>query len=194
MALLSPAVIGLLAANLPANGIAGVSSFQLATAIGNGFSSYMVSAPIVITINVGTAGSGFGIGFGLFLAQPLLFAALNSSFLSHGIAGIMAPPLSNAISMALSQSLLLAQTEIVSASVGTGAGTIVTIIPNSAVSIPLMIESFIGAGIVGISSASMASAIAESIDQVMPSIRGFVVVSGSASPVPSTGPGIGKII
>lgn len=194
MALLPPAVTALVAANLAGVGVIGISQAQLSLGIGIGFAGYMVSAPVVTTADVGTLGAGAGLGFGLVLAPPALLSALQSSFTANGINGPSRQQIVTALSLAIPQALLTAQIVTADAGVGVGTGTVVSVLPVPAVSIPMMIAAFIGSGMIGTASARMATAIAQGIDQALPSGKGQTVIVGPPSIVPGGGAGIGKIL
>lgn len=194
LALIAPTISTIIAGNLAASGILGVSQLQLAQAISSGFVNYVLSSVIVTTADVGVLGNGSGFGQGLFLAPPVLQGALTTTFNGAGITGIFEQPLIFAIANSISQSLLSASILTTSISVGTGVGVVATLLPFSAISVPIMIGSFAAHGILGTFSAPLATAIALGIDASLPSSRGFTVVAGSTSPVPSAGVGIGKIV
>lgn len=192
MALLPPPVTGLLLANLVGHTILGISSAQLAIAVSSGFCSYMVSAPVITTADVGTLGAGSGIGFGLVVPPPSLSLSLRSAFEAHSIRGSNRDMLVEALAGALSQALLLAQIVTLDAGTAVGTGTVVSVIPVPLVSIPMMIASFIGSGLIGVASANLASAIAQGVDQALPQARGQTVIAGPSSPLPGGGIGLGR--
>lgn len=194
MALIPPAVATVLLANLAGNGILGISAAQLAVAVSTGFCSYMVAAPVVVTADVGTLGAGVGTGLGLTLSPPSLSSSFRSTFTAHGINGANREMIINALSGALSQSLLLAQILTANAGTAVGTGTVVSVTPNPLVSIPAMVASFVGSGLVGVASFNLAAAIAEGVDQVLPQARGQVVIAGPSSPLPGGGGGLGKLL
>lgn len=194
MALIPPAVAAVLLANLAGNGILGISAAQLSVAVSTGFCSYMLAAPIVITADVGTLGAGVGVGFGLIVSPPSFSSSFHSTFTAHGINGPNKEMIINALSGALSQSLLLAQILTANAGTAIGTGTVVSVTPNPAVSIPAMITAFLGSGLLGIASINLASAIARGVDQVLPTARGQVVIAGPSSPLPGGGIGLGRLV
>lgn len=194
MAILSPAVAAILRGTLSGNSIFGISSTQLALGIANGFSQYVLSTPVVTTADVGSLGAGAGVGFGLTVPLPQFVAALQATMTANGINGPMRTPLVNAVTQGLSQALLAAQIVTTHAGTAVGTGTVVGIATFPATSVPLMITGFAGAGIVGVSSAGLATAIAQAVDQILPSAKGQVVIAGPSSPLPGGGAGIGKIL
>lgn len=194
MALLPPAVTALVAANLVGVGIVGISTAQLSLAVGNGFAGYMVSAPVVTTADVGTLGAGAGLGFGLVVPPPVLIAAFQATFTANGINGPSRQQLILGLSNALSQSLLAAQIVTADAGVGVGTGTVVSVLPVPAVSVPLMIASFLGAGLVGVASFNLAAAIAQGVDQSLGSAKGQTVIVGPPSIAPGAGVGVGRLV
>ncbi len=194
MALVPPAVAAALLANMAGNAILGVSAAQLATAISVGWCSYMLSSPVVTTADVGSLGAGVGNGVGLVVSPGALSQSLRSMFVSHGINGSHRDQLVNALASGLCQSLLVAQVLTADAGVGVGAGKVAAIAPNPAVSIPTMVSAFAGFGIVGVAAASLASAIAQGFDQVLPTAQGQTVIVGPPSPYPGTGGGLGRLL
>ncbi len=193
MALVPPVVATTLLANFAGNTIIGISAVQLATAISAGWCSYMLAGPVVSTADVGSLGAGAGLGFGLIMSPGSLSQSLRSAFTSHGINGSHREPLIGALSAGLCQSLLLANIVTVNAGTGIGTGKIVSVLPVPAVSIPAMISSFVGVGLVGMSAFGLATAIAQGFDQALPAAQGQVVIVGPPSPFPGGGGGLGKV-
>lgn len=194
MALVPPAVAGVLLASMAGNSILGISAVQLATAVATGWCSYMASAPVVTTADVGSLGAGIGNGIGLIVSPAQLSQSFRSSFIPYGINGNHRDPLINALSVGLCQSLLAAQILTAAAGTGVGAGKVVAIAPNPGVSVPTMVSAFARAGLVGVLSAGLAAAIAQGFDQVLPTAQGQVVIVGAASPFVGGGFGSGKIL
>ena len=185
-------MVTLLTGYLGAGGILGVSSPLLATAISNGFIQYALSGVIVSTVDVGAAGSGTGVGTGLSLPTPALVGSLIAAFEGVQIRGIMKQSLALAVASAVADTLRLALANTVHAGVGAGTGK-VTLVPNSGVSVPLMVANFSGVSLVGVASPVLATAIAQGIDQALPSTVGVVVIAGAAGPSPGSGTGLGKL-
>jgi len=148
---------------------------------------------VVDTVDVGSVGSGTGVGVGIILAPPVLIGSLTSAFEGAQIRGSLRQSLIVAISNAVSDTLKLALINTVNAGVGAGTGK-VTLVPNPTASVPLMVANFFGLALVGVSSPVLASAIARGIDQVLPSAIGVIAIAGTASPSPGIGTGIGKLI
>lgn len=194
MTLLPPTVTGIVATNLAACGIIGLSTAQLALGIGTSFSLYMTSVVTVNTADVGTLGGGAGLGLGLTLAPPVLMKSLHSTFEANGISGPSKEQLITAISSAVSQALLLAQIATAHGGVGVGVGTITSVNPVPTASISMMIANFLSVGLIGLASASLATAIASGIDQALTSAKGQVIIAGPPSPFPGGGMGMGKIL
>jgi hypothetical protein len=194
MPILPQVVIQTMQVSLAGAGFLGVSAPQLAQAIGIGFSSYIITSPIIETTNTGTAGAGTGIGVGLILPPPVLIQNLSTSFDSKGIGGLQKFQLIGAISVTVSTALAAASIQTVSAGVGTGAGVVSSVIPVPPSSQGLMVGSFAAMGLLGVLSPSLAIAIAEGIDNSLPSAKGVVAVSGPPSIVPAVGKGIGKLL
>lgn len=193
MPILSPAMAVILSGYMSSGGISGVSNPQLSLAISNGFCQYAITGVTVSSIDVGAAGSGVGIGFSVFLTQSILVSTLTASFNGAKINGPMRQPLITAIAAAVSDTLKLAEINTINVGVGVGTGK-VTLIPDSAISVSIMIASFIGLSLIGIASPVLASAIAHGIDQALLSAIGVIAITGPAGPSPGTGIGTGKIL
>ena len=192
MPLVPPVAIPLVQAGLTGNAILGVSAPQLALGVSNGFTTYAVSALLASSKDVGAAGSGTGTGFGLFLAEPALIGAMQSTFTANGINGPMRSNLINAIAIGISQSLKAALINTLNVGVGVGTG-IVNLVPNTPAAMGLMVTNFVAAGLVGPNSVTLASAIAQGIDLALPSATGVVIIAGAAGPSPGVGTGVGKV-
>lgn len=194
MPILPQAVTGIMTANLAANAFFGITVPQLAGAFGLGFSSYMVSGPVIQTTDTGTLGAGVGTGPGLILDPLILISSLNATFTAQGIIGAQRTQLINAVALTVSASLPTGIITTASAGVGVGAGIVTSVIPNPALSVPTMIGSFTSFGLLGVLSANLATAIALGIDQALPSSQGAVVIAGPPNIIPGAGVGIGKIL
>lgn len=192
MAIVAPAMTTLLSGYLGANSIFGISSTLLSSAISNGFSQYAVIGVTVNTNDVGSAGAGAGLGIGINLPLPTVNAIMTSEFEAAQIRGPMKQPLISAISSTLVSTMLVANIATVNAGVGTGVGK-ASLISNSLISIPIMIANFAAFTLVGVSSPVLATAVARGIDQALLLGTGVVAITGSATPSPATGVGIGKI-
>lgn len=193
MALVPPVVAAAILASLGGSSILGISAAQLASAVAGGLCSYLLSAPVVTTADVGSLGAGTGTGLGLIVSPPSLFAAMRSTFSGFGINGTHSEPLIQGLSNGICQALLAAQVETVDAGTGVGVGTITAVAPVPAVSVPTMLASFAGAGLAGVSAAGLATAIAQAFDEVLPTARGQTVIVGAGSPYPGGGVGVGRI-
>lgn len=193
MAITQAIMLPIMLGALPANGIAGISSPFLATAITNGFVQYVLTGITVRTQDVGTAGAGVGTGFSISLETPQLQQNLLSTFPPNLINGISSRPLINAIATSISSTLKFANIITAHAGVAVGSGS-VSLIPNPSVSVPTFVSNFIAATLVGTMSRNLATAIANGIDQALPTATGFVVIAGPPSPTSAVGNGIGKLI
>lgn len=193
MAILQPTMLPILLGALPANGIAGIASPLLATAITNGFVQYVLTGITVRTQDVGTAGAGVGLGVGISLEIPQLQQSFQATFPPNNINGTNSKPLINAISTSISSVLKIANIITVHAGVAVGTGS-VSVIPNSAISVPMFVSSFIAMALIGAASRNLATAIATGIDQALLTATGFVVIVGPPSPTSATGLGFGKLL
>lgn len=194
MAIIPPNVSEIIAGNMAAASILGVSQLQLANAISVGFTNYILSSVVINTIDVGVAGVGVGVGQGLIIVPSALQLSFTSNFVDSGINGVFQQPLAFALSNAMSQSLLTSTILTQNTGVGVGTGNVSALLVNSGISIPTMIAAFVASAIVGVASVSLATAIALSIDSVLPTARGFIIISGAGSISPGSGIGIGKIV
>lgn len=192
MAIVAPAMTTLLSGYLGANSIFGISSTLLSSAISNGFSQYAVAGVTVNTSDVGSAGAGAGAGIGVNLPFPTVNAIMTAEFEAAQIRGPMKQSLITAISSTLISTMLLANIATINTGVGTGVGK-VSLVSNSLISVPIMIANFAAFTLVGVSSPVLATAIARGIDQVLLLGTGIVTITGSATPTPATGVGVGKI-
>jgi hypothetical protein len=193
MPLILPAVQGLQAANLAGQTILGISMPQMAIAIAQGFVQYATTALIATSVDVGLLGAGTGIAPTISLPPPAIVGPMQGIFTAAQINGPMRDPLINAVAGAISQALMGAQVSTVNAGVGVGTGQ-VSLIPNSSVSVPLMIVNFAGVLLLGSAAKSLATAIAEGIDAALPSATATVIIAGGPGPLPGAGVGIGKVL
>ena len=193
MPLVLPAVQSLLLANLAGNTIFGVSSPLLATAVATGFVTYAQTSLIATSVDVGTAGIGAGVAPVISLPSAQIIGPMIAALTAAGVNGPSKPQLANAISQTLSASLLTAQIVTVNTGVGVGTGK-ATLVPNSAVSVPLMIAAFTGSLLIGTASVRLATGIAQGIDAVLPSATAVLAIAGPPSPIPSSGVGVGKVL
>jgi hypothetical protein len=193
MPLIQPAVLAVFQANLAANGIAGVSAPLMAAAISGGFVQYMQTGVIATSVDVGVLGAGTGIAPTVTLAAPAIVGPMQGTFTAAQINGPMRDPLINAIAASVSAALATAQVSTVNAGVGVGTG-LVSLVPNSGVSVPLMVANFSAAALLGPSAAGLATAIAQGIDAALPSATATVVIAGGPGPLPGSGVGVGKVL
>lgn len=178
---------------LAAHTFVGMSSGQLSAAVSGAISAYGKTGMAVGTVDVGSAGTGKGIGIGVFIAPPILTQSLTASFISNGITGVSSPLLISALSLGYSQVLSLAAINTIHPSVGSGTGTIV-ISANTPVAIQTYITAFTSAGLVGAGAPNVATAIAIGLDQALPTARGQVAIAGPSGSSPSSGFGTGKLL
>lgn len=193
MPLVPPAMTALLSGYMASSGITGISNSVFATGVASGFVQYVLSSVTVQTVDVGSAGGGAGTGTGFRLPTSVLVGTLQASFQGAQIRGPMAQPLIASIARAVSDTVGIAVATTVHAGVGVGSGK-VTLIPNTLASVPLMQTSFAGVTMTGVSSPVLAAAIAQGIDQALPSTVGVVVIAGPPSPSPGSGTGLGKLL
>ena len=175
-----------------AQGLLGTSVPQLALGISNGLILYAAQGITAITVDVGTLGTGVGTGIGVIVPPLLISKHMLDTFAAALILGPFSPPLINAISLGLSQSLLTANINTQNTGVGLGVGTLF-LIPSSGA--PFFIDGFTKAGIAGPSAQSMATAVATALDIALaiPTPKGVVAIAGPPNILPGAGAGQGKI-
>lgn len=176
---------------LVSQGNLGISAPKLAAGLASGLSEYASSSLVVASVDVGTLGVGSGQGVGMIIPPPVLVASLVASLTSQNIAGIMSVPTATGIALGFVAALAQARIQTVSAAVGAGSG-IATLVPNGA-SIGIFIRAFQSAGMTGVQSANMATAVARGFDTAAPSAKAPIVIAGPPNVAPSSGPGIGKL-
>lgn len=186
-----PANTAILAANLAVS-CHGISVPQLALGVANGLAQYASSGLIVLTVDTGVLGAGKGTGIGMILPPPVLISSLIASFAGAIIIGPFSAPVATCIGIGISQILATAIINTVNPTVGVGAG-VATLIPNPVVSIPIFIAAFKAAGLLGIASITMATAVAVGLDSALPTAKGVIVIAGSPSIISSAGAGTGLL-
>lgn len=173
--------------------IIGQGAAQLAYACASGLQAYASFGVRVFTFDVGTVGSGIGVGSGVVIPPPAATGAMIAAFTGAGIVGTHAAPTATAIGLALCQAMSQAVVQSNHAGVGVGSG-VIQLVPNPGASVPAFITAFTGAGLVGVSSAQMATAVAIGVDSSLPSAKGVVAISGAGSLYPGSGTGIGFLL
>lgn len=184
---------GIMRTSLLAAGLVGTGSGRLSSGLSDALCTYGKSSMNVTTLDVGTAGVGKGTGFGVVLAQPILAASLTTGLPSGGISGIALPQLVLGISVGYSTALSTAIVNTTHPSVGSGVGKL-QIQPNTIAAIGIFIQAFLSAGMTGSAVTILATAIAKSLDAVLPLAIGVVAIAGPPSVSPSTGFGTGKLL
>jgi hypothetical protein len=187
-----PSNAAILASCLESASCIGVSSSQLALGIATGLEIYSDSI-IVTSVDVGTLGAGTGTGFTVMLDPPGLISTMTTAFADSAIAGVMAVAIATAISVGLVQVFAFAQIQTVNPTVGVGTG-VCLLTPNPVASAAAFVTGFISAGLVGVSSAAMATAVSVGLDSALPSAIAEIVIAGSPSIVPSSGAGVGVLL
>jgi len=184
---------GIIRVSLLSAGIVGTGSSQLCLGLTNALCTYSKSAMVVTTIDVGTLGVGKGIGAGVILPQPVLAAALAANLPANMVAGLSVPQLVLGISTGYSMALMTAIINTMHPSVGVGSGKL-QIYPNTAAAIGIFTSAFLAAGMTGPSVVPLATAVARSLDAVLPTAIGVVVIAGPPNIVPGAGVGSGKLV
>lgn len=188
-----PANAAIVAGFLASSACIGISNAQVALGVATGLATYAGGGLVLVSVDVGTLGAGVGTGPGLILPPPAIIGPMIASFAGAVILGIFSAPVATAIGTALSTVLATGIITTVSAGVGVGTG-VVKAIPNPGVSVPAFIAGFKAAGLLGIASITMATAVAAGLDIGLAAATGAVVITGPASPLPGSGAGVGKII
>lgn len=182
-------LVGTILPSLASVAMTGISVPQLATGVAAGI---MLWNPLikVASVDVGTLGAGAGTG-PVIVPPPALLGAMLSSFAASGLIGIMSVPLATGLSLGIATGY--AQGLIVTVNPGVGVGTgVAKIIPPPAV--PSMIAGFAVAGLIGISSVQLATAIGLALTITFAALVLPIVIAGPASPLPGAGSGIGQIV
>lgn len=182
-----PANAAILTASLVGATLHGISVPQVALGIATGLATYAPGI-VVVTVDTGVLGAGKGTGIGMIMPPPV--PQMIAAFTSAALIGIFSAPAATGVALGLSQIFATAIVNTVDPLVGVGAG-VATAIPNPALSIPAFIAGFKAAGLLGIASITMATAVAVGLDTALPIAKGVTVIAGSPSPFPSAGPGVG---
>ena len=174
------------------NSIIGTAAPSLATGLANGLVNSVQTGIQVNSIDTGTVGIGTGNGFGILISPSVLFNAISLMFTAHGILGISATPLVNAISIGLSQSMLTASIQTNNPTVGIGTG-VVTLLPNLVSIHEAFRLGLSSVNINGVKSESLISAVSEGLSMALLSATGVILIVGTPSTIPSAGVGLGKL-
>lgn len=174
------------------NSIVGIAAPSLATGLANSLVYSAQTGIQVNSIDTGTVGVGTGNGFGILISPSVLSNAISLMFTAHGILGISATPLANAISIGLSQSMLTASIQTSNPTVGVGTG-VVTLLPNLASIHAAFRLGLSSVNINGVKSESLISAASEGFGMALSSATGVILIVGTPSTIPSAGVGLGKL-
>jgi len=198
MALVASAFKSILIGQMASNGMTGSYDPQLADAISQGVTVYILSVPICIqTVDSGQLGAGTGSSKVFGINQGILFPLMQGQFASEGLLGTFGTggPLPNAISSAFSIWFNANnQTQTFHSGVGNGVGVgqVVNLDPSLMSS---SIMSFMpGDGILGQYAPNVARAVGQSIVPHMLSAGRVVTPISGGGTVPGGGSGQGKII
>jgi len=176
---------------LAANGLIGLGTPAFAAGMANGLFQYLTSGITVTSIDVGTLGAGTGVGTGLFLSQAVILQVLQPMMVGFGVFGPMSPAMASALSAGINIAMIPAIVQTVNPSVGIGAGK-VQLIPHGT-GPTQFISAFAAASMNGSKAADLATAIGTTLDSVIASTLGVIVIVGTPSIIPSTGLGTGTI-
>ena len=189
MALTPPTLAGTLIPNLAATGHLGVSMPQFALGVANGVLQWF-QVLVVATADTGQLGAGAGV-VPLIVPQPVLLAAMSSTFPASGITGIMAPltilGLSNGLSLGFAQGQVLTTHPMIG--VGTGVCTF-----KGPPAVPSRLAGFASAGLVGTGMVQIATALGVALTTVFSSLVLPTPIAGAGSPASGAGTGTGKIL
>jgi hypothetical protein len=125
------------------------------------------------------------------MPQPVLLAGMLAGYAATGTIGVMAVPNATGVATGLALAFLQALVIIQHPSVGVGAGVAKFIATTG---VPTMIAGFAAAGMVGVGSVKMATAIGIGLTIAFNSFVLPVPIVGSPSPAPGAGVGAGKIV
>ncbi len=179
-------------AALAANGLIGVHTPQLAEGLATGLFTYLGSAVVVTSQDVGVLGAGTGIGPSIILEDTLILAALVPFMAACGLIGPMAAAQASAISMGISLSLAGAIVSTINSTVGVGAGKLLITPTGSGAAV--FTAGLAAAGLIGVHVPQLGAAVGGALDSVIVSAIGVIAIVGSPSIIPGAGVGIGKII
>jgi len=182
-----PANAAIIAASMAGASFHGISTAQVALGIATGLATYAPGI-VIATVDTGTLGVGKGTGIGLIMPPPV--GQMVAAFASSVLVGIFSAPAATAVALGLTQIFATAIINTVDPLVGVGAG-VVTAIPNPGISVPAFIAGFKAAGLLGIASVTMATAVAIGLDTALPTAKGVTVIAGAPSPFPGAGAGVG---
>jgi len=174
--------------SLAATSLVGMSIPQLATGLALGLFQYSQTGLIVTSIDAGTLGAGTGLCPTIILNEQVLFTAISSSLLGHGVTGMLMPALANGAALGISASFALAIVQTINPVVGVGTGKL-QLVPNGAGSV-IFPAAFLAMGLTGTMSAVVASAIGLGIDSVISTAIGVIPIVGTPSMIPSSGVGV----
>lgn len=190
--MLNPSTLatGFIAPNLLSVGNIGTGMPKFALGIAVGVCQYLTSLAKVVTVDVGTLGTGIGI-MPLIVPNPLLQSSLFSGFSSMQIRGVGAPLLLTGLTNGLVTgwtALALLQTNHPTIGVGTGVAKIVG--PSA---IPSMIAGFASVSMTGDGPTKMATAIGIGLDITFASFVEPIPIVGTATPTGGAGAGFGMV-
>jgi hypothetical protein len=175
--------------SLSASGMLGTGASQLAVGIASGVMLW-VGQLTVTTVDVGTLGVGAGT-FPCVIPQPLLLAAMLSSFPATGHLGSMSLLLATGIANGLATAFPQGLITTVNPTVGVGTATCIFPGPSA---VPSMIAGFKSAGMNGAATEKTAMAVGMGLDIAFGSYVQPIPIVGPPSPSPSSGTGTGKIL
>ena len=184
-----PGMLGTILPAITAAGMIGTAAVQLATGVASGIILWNPTIKI-ISVDVGTLGAGAGTG-PVIVPPPALLAALITCMAGSGIIGTMSIPLATGLSLGIATGYAQGLVVTINTGVGVGSG-VAKFIPPPAV--PQMIAGFASAGLTGISSVQLATAIGLALPIAFAPLVTTVVIVGAASPLPGAGAGIGQIV
>jgi hypothetical protein len=185
-----PGIVGVLTPNLVSTAFLGMEVPRLATAIASGLVKWIPTI-VVLTVDAGTLGAGSNVPQPLTVPQPLLYGNLLAGAASSGLVGQFIPSFALGLANGLVLAFLQALIKTTHSSISTGTG-VATFRASSA--IPIMIESFASAGLIGDSAPRMASMIGMGLDVTFASLVIPIVIVGPTTPTGGSGAGVGNLI
>ena len=180
---------GVLVPALIASAQIGTGVPKLALGVATGVTTFAAQSTVT-SVDTGTLGVGVTVA-PLVVPQPLLLANILAGFAATGTVGVMSPVLAVGLANGLSLGFLQGLITMTHPGVGAGAG-VAKVIPAGAV--PAMIAGFAAAGMVGVGSVKMATAIGIALTLTFTTFVLPVPIVGAPSIVPGAGVGVGKIV
>lgn len=190
MPITTPGIVGSIVTNLNAVSLIGTDVPKYANGVAQGL---ILWVPLiqVVTVDVGTAGTGTNVPLPVSVVTPTLYANLFTGATGQGFTGIYLPVFLNGLANGLTAAFFQMLVETVHPIVGTGTGVATFVAPPASTS---MITGFASAGLIGPQAVQAAVALAIGLDLTFASLSLPIVIVGTATPTGASGVGTGKIV